>query len=147
MKSILLSLVLALAFVGCSSMSSMNSGERLALYKANAGAPVSSFRYFGQLDSWEELGDDALAVWTRPREAWLLELSGPCNGLAYSPVIGLTDQFGRVQAGFDNVLVRDPSAINIPCRIHTIRPLDVTAIRQAEQAARAQASRASSGNH
>ena len=147
MKSILSCLALVLVLAGCSSMPSMRDSERLALYKAHAGAPVSSFRYFGRLDSWESLGDDALAVWTRPRQAWLLELSGTCNDLEFSPVIALTNQFGEVHAGYDKVLVRSHSPINMPCWIHTIRPLDVNSIREAERAARAQASQATSGTY
>ena len=147
MKSILSCLALVLVLAGCSSMPSMRDSERLALYKAHAGAPVSSFRYFGRLDSWESLGDDALAVWTRPRQAWLLELSGTCNDLEFSPVIALTNQFGEVHAGYDKVLVHSHSPINMPCWIHTIRPLDVNSIREAERAARAQASQATSGTY
>jgi len=147
MKSILSCLALALVLAGCSSMPSMRDSERFALYKAHAGAPVSSFRYFGRLDSWESLGDAALAVWTRPRQAWLLELSGTCNDLEFSPVIALTNQFGEVHAGYDKVLVRSHSPINMPCWIRTIRPLDVNAIREAERAARAQASQATSGTY
>ena len=147
MKSILSCLALALVLAGCSSMPSMRDSERLALYKAHAGASVSSFHYFGRLDSWESLGDAALAVWTRPRQAWLLELSGTCNDLEFSPVIALTNQFGEVHAGYDKVLVRSHSPINMPCWIHTIRPLDVNSIREAERAARAQASQATSGTY
>ena len=136
---------IALILAGCSTVPSMSDGARLALYKAHAGAPVPSFRYLGRLDSWEALGDEAIAVWTRPRQAWLLELSGVCSNLEFSPVIGLTNQLGEVHAGFDKVLVRDPSPINIPCWIRTIRPLDVNAIREAEHAARVAASPPSRG--
>jgi hypothetical protein len=34
-------------------------------------------QFFGSLNGWTELGDSALAVWTRPSEAYLLELRGP----------------------------------------------------------------------
>lgn len=126
-----------LSFAGmlaaCSSIPATPS-QRLAMYRAHAGAPVPSFRYLGRFDSWESLGNDTVAIWTRPREAWLLELAGPCNGLEFEPVIGLTSQVGQVNAGFDKVLVRDPSSIRIPCIIQTIRPLDVDAIRQLDKA-------------
>lgn len=135
-------LVLIMILAGCSSMPSMRESKRLALYKAHAGAPVASFHYLGRLDSWESLGGDALAIWTRPRQAWLLELSGTCNDLEFSPEIALTNQFGEVHAGYDKVLVLSHSPINMPCWIHTIRPLDVNAIRDAEHAARTQASQA-----
>ena len=131
MKRLVIISLLA-ALTACTSMPTAPS-QRLAMYRAHSGAPVPSFRYLGRFDSWESLGDDTIALWTRPREAWLLELAGPCNGLEFEPVIGLTSQVGQVSAGFDKVLVRDPSSINIPCIIQTIRPLDVDAIRQLDK--------------
>ena len=52
----------------------------------------------------EQRGDEALAVWTRPNEAWLLDLSGPCPDLEFTHAIGLTDNLGMVHARFDKVL-------------------------------------------
>jgi hypothetical protein len=137
MKLSTVSLLCALMLVGCSTLRNAEPDQRLVLYQAHAGAPVASFRYLGRINSWESLGDEAIAIWTRPNEAWLLGLAGPCNGLNFTPVIGLTSQTGAVHAGFDEVLVRDPASIQIPCRIQTIRPLDVAAIREAEKAKRA----------
>ncbi len=133
------SLLFALVLAACSTVRESAPDPRLVLYQAHAGTPVASFRYLGSINSWESLGDEAIAIWTRPNEAWLLELSGPCKGLDFTPVIGLTSQFGAVNAGFDDVLVQDAAAIRIPCRIQSIRPLDVATIRQAEKAKRAQA--------
>jgi hypothetical protein len=127
--------LLGIALAACSTVPTGPSA-RLAMYRAHAGAQVPSFRYLGRFDSWESLGNDAIAIWTRPREAWLLELAGPCNGLDFTPIIGLTSQVGQVNAGFDKVLVRDPSTINIPCIIQTIRPLDVDAIRALDKSRR-----------
>jgi hypothetical protein len=133
--------VLLMVLLGaCASTPGMDDSARLANYRAHAGNPVSAFRFFGQLNSWESLDGSNIAVWTHPHEAWLLELSGPCQGIEYATRIGLTSQGGRVYSGFDNVLVDDHAAIDFPCRIHAIRPLDVRAIKQVEQAARAQAS-------
>ncbi|MFL6591413.1 MAG: DUF6491 family protein [Luteimonas sp.] len=117
----------------CSSMQPAPS-QRLTMYRAHAGATVPSFRYLGRFDSWEALGDNDIALWTSPREAWLLEVAGPCHGLDFEPVIALTSQGGQVNAGFDKVVVRDPSSINVPCIIQTIRPLDVDAIKQFDKA-------------
>ena len=132
MNKSMVALCCAVLLGACSTTPSAPDGK-LALYRAHAGASVPSFRYLGRIDSWESLGDEALAVWTRPHEAWLLELAGPCNGLDFSPVIGLTSQVGQVSAGFDKVLVKDPSSIRIPCVIRAIRPLDVAALRQIDQ--------------
>ncbi len=133
--------VLLMVLLGaCASTPGMDDNARLANYRAHAGNPVSAFRFFGHIDSWESLDDSNIAVWTRPREAWLLELSGPCQGIEFATRIGLTSQGGQVYSRFDKVLVDDRAAVDFPCQIHAIRPLDVRAIKQVEQEARAQAS-------
>ena len=129
--------VAVLACAGCSTTPSrMSTDAKLAFYSAHAGPSVDSFRLLGRLSSWESLGNEALVVWTRPNEAWLLEPYGPCDGLDYSSAISLTDHAGRVEAGLDYVLVSHPSAVHVPCRIRSIRPLDLAAIREAEKARR-----------
>lgn len=126
-------MVVVAMLAGCST-TRISDDERLALYRAHAGAPVRDFQYFNQLTGWTSLGDTALAVWTRPREAWLLELSGPCADLDVAPAISLTNQLGRVAARFDRVVVLGgPATIRIPCRIETIRPLDVAALKASER--------------
>ena len=125
--------LVAAMLAGCASTPRMSDAEKYALYEAHAGAPVSSFRYFGSLNGFTPLGDSALVIWTRPREAWLLDLSGSCPDLPYTNAIGLTSSMGRVSARFDKVLVRSFGSINIPCQIREIRPLDVKAIRAAEK--------------
>jgi hypothetical protein len=129
-----------LALASCASTPSMSDDQKLALYRAHAGAPVSGFHYFGRFDSWTDIGDQAVAIWTRPSEAWLLELSGPCSGLEFTPVIGVSSQTGVVSAHFYSVLVRNNGMHDFPCTIQTIRPLDTKAIKQAERTARDQAS-------
>ena len=134
----LASLLLAVTASACAS-TGMSDSDKLATYRAHAGEPVSSFRYFGSINGWTSLGDEAIAVWTRPSEAWLLELTGPCPDIEYAPMIGVTSQFNRVSAKFDKVIAQGGGAtMRFPCRIETIRPLDVKAIRQAEKTARDQ---------
>lgn len=134
---IILPLLLVLA--ACATSAPQRESARLALYRAHAGAPIPAFHYFGRVDSWESFGDRTLAVWTHPSEAYLLDLDAPCEGLDFAIAIGLTSHTGEVSARFDDVLVRQPGP-HIPCRIQTIRPLDVTAIKAAERAKAAQAS-------
>lgn len=122
-----------LALAGCATTGKLGEAEKLALYQAHAGEPVSSFSYFGSINGWTPLGDGALAVWTRPGEAWLLELQGSCMDLTSTPVIGLTSNMNRVHARFDKVMVRSPGSMNIPCYIGQIRPLDVKALRTSEK--------------
>lgn len=139
-RHVLLLLAVCCALAGCATHPAQRDADRRALYGAYAGAPVDGFRYYGSISGWTPLGDEALAVWSRPGEAWLLELAGPCPDLDYARAITLTNTFGKVSARFDKVLVLDRNAIDIPCVIRQIRPLDVKAIRQAERDARAQAS-------
>ena len=133
----IIALAASLALVGCAT-NRPDDAQMLAMYRAHAGAPVQSFTIFGHVSGWTPIGDSALAVWTRPKEAFLLELDGPCWDLEFTPFISLTSTFNRVSARFDKVLVRDRDVVSIPCRIHTIRPLDTTAIRAAEKTLRAQ---------
>lgn len=135
MKRLAIALFAAAALAGCATTGKLSSSERLELYRAHAGAPVRDFQYFGSLNGWTELGDSALAVWTKPSEAWLLSLGGPCMDLSYAPAIGVTSMMGRVSAKFDRVIVRggNPGMAPIPCRIDTIQPLDVKALRASEK--------------
>lgn len=125
-------LVATMGLSACAS-GGLRDAEKLSLYRANAGESVGSFNFFGRINGWTPLGDSALAVWTRPNEAWLLELHGPCQDLEYTQAIGLTSSGSRVYAGFDKVLVRSSNPINIPCSIRTIQPLDVKALRASEK--------------
>ena len=123
----------ALALAACGTFPRTTDAEKYALYEANAGESVDHLRYFGTINGWTPLGDSALALWTRPSEAWLLDLSGTCQDLTFTNAIGLTSSMNRVNARFDKVLVRSRGAISIPCHIQQIRPLDVKAIRAAEK--------------
>lgn len=128
-----------LALGACASGGGLSDADQLALYRSHAGEPVDSFNYLGSINGWTSLDDTAIAVWTRPREAWLLELHGPCSGLQSTPAIALTNTMNRVSARFDKVVVRDTgSSMDMPCIIREIRPLDVNAIRAAEKQAREQ---------
>ena len=125
-------LLAAAALGGCAS--NLSQGEQLALYQSHAGEPVRDFRYYSNI-SWTPLGDQALAVWTRPNQAWLLDLSGPCTDLNYAPAINISNMMGQVSAGFDRVYVLGGAnaGFRMPCRISTIRPLDVKALKAAQK--------------
>jgi len=135
MKLICLLLALGLALTACATTPHGSDAEKLAPYRAQAGKPVNDFRYFGNLTGWTPLGDSALVVWTRPGEAFLLELYGPCSSLGFAQAITLSNTMGRVSARFDSVSVLGggTSHMDMPCRIHTIRPLDTNGLKQAQQ--------------
>src|SRR3546814_21117056 len=93
----LASLLLAVTASACAS-TGMSDADKLATYRAHAGAPVDSFRYFGSINGWTSLGATAVAVWTRPSEAWLLELSVPSPHIDYAPITARTSQLTRGSA-------------------------------------------------
>lgn len=125
----------ALALVACASTEDKSAAiEReaavLARYEAAAGEPVASFRFF-RIEGYTSLGDDRLALWTEGRKAYLLTVDEPCPELRWSLGISVTSSMSRVYADFDRVQTRDGS-----CRIRSIRPIDVAALRESEKAAR-----------
>jgi len=135
MKRLIPLALLAFALAGCATAGKQTDAEKLALYRGHAGEPVKDFQYFGRLNGWTPLGDDALAVWTKPSEGYLLELSGPCQDLDYAMAITITQFGNRVSARFDDVVPvgAGTAGIKIPCRIQTIRPLDVKALRASQK--------------
>ena len=134
MKRTILMLGLAVLLSACST-TRLSDAETLALYRTHAGEPVKDFQYFGQINGWTPLGNTALAVWTKPSQAYLLELYGPCQDLDYAPAISLSNFGSRVSARFDSVQVLGggTGSIRIACRIENIRPLDVKALKQAQK--------------
>ncbi len=115
----------------CSGVSrSLRIEQQLQRFEAAAGEPVKSFHYFG-FNSWTPLGKQDLAVWTRPNQAWLLHTNSICPDLDFAQAIGLTSSLSRVQVRFDNILVGQ-----VRCRIDSIRPVDVKALRELQREAR-----------
>ena len=141
MKNRFFSLVVVTLLGACATDGRMLEADRLALYQTHAGAQVDSFRYTGSsLNGWTPLGDDAVAVWTRPNQAYLLTFTGSCPDLTFAQAISVSNQFQTVYKNFDTVTPINSGSSNlIPCRIREIRPLDVAAIRDAERAMRANA--------
>jgi hypothetical protein len=136
-SNVFLSLMLVVfAIAGCATNAGLRDAERLTLYRSHAGEPVDSIQYSGRYNGWTPLSDGAFALWTRPSEAWLVELFSPCSELDYADTIGFRNPNGRLSARFDQVYVSSHSLLPISCTIKEIRPLDIKAIRAAEKDAR-----------
>lgn len=121
---------IALLTAACASNYAQRALEQLQRYQAAAGEPVPSFRYFS-FNSWTSLGREHVAVWTRPNEAWLIELKPLCPELDFAQRIALTSSMNRVYARFDKVVVG-----NFECRIATIRPIDTRMLKDLQREAR-----------
>jgi hypothetical protein len=127
------SLASIVTLAACASTPKQSDADKLAMYQASAGEPIKDFNYSGSLNGWQPIGDSALAVWTKPKEAYLLDLGGPCRDLEYAPAISITNMMGRVST-LDRVRVLGGSGGvgRISCRILSIRPLDVSKLKAAE---------------
>jgi len=101
----------------------------LARYSAWAGRPVKSFTWLGRFDSWEPLGKEHLLVYTRPNEAYLLKVSGPCDVRFATGPIGITSTNYTVYAGLDSITVNSGPGGRWQCPIDEIRPLDVRGMK------------------
>ena len=126
---LLSALALALTATAGSAAEGSRDAARLAKYEAHAGAPVKNIPYRTPV-GWEVVDDDHILLTMRPKEVYLMRLSGLCiqndRGAA---AIAITSQAGRISAGFDRVKTGDePSS----CRVEEIRPIDTAAMKAAE---------------
>ncbi|HEX7342089.1 MAG TPA: DUF6491 family protein [Rhodanobacteraceae bacterium] len=122
-----------LMLAGCAASRARHQQERsrLAAIQAAAGKPVGAFDFMTRdLWSWEPLNEHELLVYTRPRQAWLLDV-GVCPQLPYTVSIGLTSHVGQVSVMTDSVLVQGGM---LPCTIERIRPVDVAKLHKEMQA-------------
>lgn len=121
-------LATAALIAGCVS-GGQTREERLAGLQAHAGAPLKHVRYYNPI-GWEEVDDEHILLTMRPREVYLMRLSGPCLDFdGGSPVLVVSSTAGFVASGFDRVSV-GPS--NLSCRIEEIRPVDMAGLRAAQ---------------
>lgn len=135
MKLIWASLCTVLLASACAT-TGLSQNERLALYRSHAGEPVGSVRKWTNSVQWRVLSDDALVVWTRPNEAHLFEFRTRCIGLRSARTITISNMGGLVSSRFDSVTITAPvtaTGSQVPCRISTIRPLDMRAINDTKR--------------
>jgi hypothetical protein len=128
---LLLPAVALLSLAACATTPRMSETDKLALYQGQAGAPVRSIRYVEPL-GWQRIDDLHIVLDSRPRESWLITMSGPCMswGRADQPIT-INHNGGVVTAGLDSV---EFLASRISCRITEIRPVDPVAVRNARDA-------------
>jgi Family of unknown function (DUF6491) len=136
MKALILPMLAVLGLAACAT-NRISDTDRLAIYEAHSGAPVKQIRYYSAM-GWDRIDGEHVLLNMRPNETWLLKLSGPClDWGGGSPTLSLSSQSGWVMVKFDKVSVHGSP---VTCRIEEIRPVDVKAVRAAEDARRAQAS-------
>src|SRR5690606_41956777 len=92
--------VIVASLAACASGPRMDPVERLAILEAHAGEPVNSIRHPGRFSGWNAVGSSALVLHTRPREAFLLALSGPCSDLPFAPATHVSRRAGSIGSPF-----------------------------------------------
>ena len=136
MKALIVPLIAVLGLAACAT-NRLSDTDRLALYDAHAGAPVKQIRFYNAM-GWDRIDDEHVLLSMRPSETWLLKVSGPClDWGSASPTLRLSSTGPYVMAKFDRILTEGSP---ISCRIEEIRPVDVKAVRAAQDAMTAQAS-------
>ena len=87
---------------------SLDTAQRLEIYRAHAGPPVASFQInrVAGVTRWTPLGDQALAIWNTPAQGYLLEFRARCSGLSIASSITISNSMGMVNARLDSVQPR-----------------------------------------
>lgn len=132
-------MLLLAGFVALPAWAQQTASEQadLSRYQRYAGAPVDRVTYF-QIDGFEYLAPDTVAIWFGVNKLYLLTVQTPCINLAFANGIGLTSK--------NNVLYRDFDAVTFDhqrCKILKIVPVDELKMKQ--DAAKASKAPASSG--
>ena len=76
MKTLVLSVIAAAVLAGCAT-AQISDSDRLALYQANAGAPVNTIMYTLPR-AWDRVDSEHIVVDMAPKRQWLLALSVLC---------------------------------------------------------------------
>lgn len=122
------------------AIAQQTSSERadLARYQKYAGVPVDDVRYF-QINGFEYLAPDKVAVWFGVNKLYLLTVELPCNNLAFANGIGLTSKNNMLYRNFDFVTFDHQR-----CKIVKIEPVDELKMKQ-DRAKEKRAGEAASG--
>lgn len=131
MRTLPFAILIAAASLAACATTRMGEPEKLALYSSHAGAPLKTVRYSTPV-GWDKVDDTHLLLTMRPREVYLLKISGPClDWGAEQPTIHISSQAGIVSAKFDRITT---PGVPVSCRIDEIRPVDIVAVRAAQDA-------------
>lgn len=123
-----ISLLLVISLAACAQQPARDSSARQAHQAIDYGKYVQRdvpWFNFTSLYSWDSNRLGYVVVWTTPRQAYRLQLVGPCLGLQNAgAMIGPTSQDGMVSSNRDAVIAGGDR-----CGIMRIQRLDAKAIR------------------
>jgi hypothetical protein len=109
---------------------------RLDFVSKFAGEPKNSIPYLRNYD-FEPLGNNALLLKESTNKAYLLSLDDGCNNLTKSTAISVNYRGSSINTKFDSVRVTSGrNNMSEKCFINQIQPVDVQAMKAAEDAIR-----------
>jgi hypothetical protein len=131
----------AALLVALPGLAQQTASERtdLARYQRYAQAPVEHVRYF-QIDGFQYLAPDTLAIWFGVNRLYLLTVETPCINLAFANGIGLTSENHVLYRNFDFVTFDHQR-----CKILKIVPVDELKMKKDADKAKSTAAPASTG--
>jgi hypothetical protein len=132
-------LLAAAAMVPAIAQQTASERADLARYQQYAGTPVDSVHYF-QINGFEYLAPDKVAIWFGVNKLYLLTVETPCNNLAFANGIGLTSRNNMLYKNFDFVTFKHQR-----CKILKIEPVDELKMKQDRAKEKPAAAPASSG--
>lgn len=129
----MIGIALAALLAACAGGSTRDSlADETAIYERHAGAAEMDVRYTS-IRNWWPVGHQSIVLEFAGARHYLVTLSGACDlELRLSPSLRIISSRHNVLGRFDRVAIGGEL-----CRINTIRRLDMDAVKQDLEAARA----------
>ncbi|WP_394497249.1 DUF6491 family protein [Shewanella sp. ENK2] len=96
--------LVSLMLLGCSA--SEASKQKAALYQFDELTEVTSIDNF-RMDGWRTMDNRTVFVDSRPKQTYLIVLSGVNTNLTFAKALVITSRMGKVTVGFDAVSTGD----------------------------------------
>jgi len=93
---------IAILVAGCAASANKHS----ELYKFPDLQEVSSIDNF-RMNGWEYIDKYSLFINSGPKKSYLVIFNGPSNDLKFAQRLQVSSKLGRVEVGFDNIVVGD----------------------------------------
>ncbi|WP_282167152.1 DUF6491 family protein [Shewanella japonica] len=96
--------LVSLMLLGCSA--SEASKQKAALYQFDELTEVTSIDNF-RMDGWRTMDNRTVFVDSRPKQTYLIVLSGVNTNLTFAKALVITSRMGKVTVGFDTISTGD----------------------------------------
>lgn len=136
-------LLAAMAVAPAWAQQTASERRDLERYQKYAEPPVDHARFF-QIQGFQYLSPDTVAVRFGVNQMYLLTVQTPCINLAYANAIGVTSQAHTFYSKLDAITLKGPAGGTQRCQILKIVPVNELKMKQDEAKAKV-AAPASSG--